>query len=188
MKTTKRIIIVTCLIALIGFLGGLFLLRGDHTIDFVNIYLDSNLISLYLEPCLFILIATEISWIKPIRNYVVIRHQNKIILKRLIVLILIDWDLFYSSLLIPYLLLNKPLFSVGNAIKGSLVILAHIFLVLLLCLSLLKIYQSSSLYFLLFVVILLTITYHFSIEKEVLLPFYSQFFDPLWRAKNKIYG
>ncbi|WP_283600292.1 hypothetical protein [Lactobacillus hominis] len=188
MRTRNRILFISILIILIGLLGGFSLIRHAHTPDFINLYFDSNLISLYIEPFFFILTTAEMVWLNPIRNYAIIRNQNHKILTKLIALIILNWLLLYTSLLLPFMFLNKPFFILGKINDGIFIVLIHIFIVLILSLLLIKVYESSNPYFLLFLVILIITTYHFSIEKRILLPLYSQFFDPLWRAKHHIYG
>ncbi|RMC24158.1 MULTISPECIES: hypothetical protein [unclassified Lactobacillus] len=192
MKTKRfsyRFILIGLLITFIGFWGGQFLIRRSDpsTMELLNTYLNANLVSLYLQPIILTLFYSQVLALRKIRLFVGVRKKNNQIIAFLLGIATFYCLIFLLSLFVPYLGTNYPFFKNGSPVLGMTLLLLHVFVLLFLSWLLVGGYQLHHPYFLLFLVIVLDLIYHFIIEKKLLI-LYSPLYDPLYRAVHHIYG
>ncbi|MDF7673118.1 hypothetical protein PT281_07570 [Lactobacillus sp. ESL0701] len=174
---------------LLGLWSGEYLITTNppETMELTNAYLDSNLISLYVQPIVLVLMYTQVLRFRNIYLLIGVRGQTNQMTKRLLVLVTMYSLVFCLGLIVPYLFTGFPLFRNGSPILGTAIILLHVGVLLFLAWLLVGAYNSKHPYFLLFIVLILEVTYHYYFEKQILIK-YSPLYDPLYRAVHHIYG
>ncbi|RMC46739.1 hypothetical protein [Lactobacillus sp. ESL0230] len=191
MKTKRfsyRFILNGLLITFIGLWAGQFLIRRSDpsTMELLNIYLNANLVSLYLQPIMLTLFYSQVLALRKIRLFVGVRKKDNQIIAILLGIATFYCLIFLLGLFVPYLGTNYPFFKNGSPVLG-MTLLLHVFVLLFLSWLLVGGYQLRHPYFLLFLVIVLDLIYHFIIEKKLLI-LYRPLYDPLYRAVHHIYG
>lgn len=188
-KINQRICLIGVMITLLGLGCGLELITNNpsQTMELINAYIDSNLLSLYVQPMILVLMYTQILRFRNVRLLVGVRGQTNQMIKRLLILVTVYCLVFCLGLIVPYLFTSFPLFRNGSPILGTAIILLHLGILLFLAWLLVGAYNLDHPYFLLFIVLILEVAYHFYFEKQILIK-YSPLYDPLYRAVHHIYG
>lgn len=188
-RFSYRFILIGLLITFISLWGGQFLISKSDpsTMELLNIYFNANLVSLYLQPIMLTLFYSQVLALRKIRLFVGVRKKDNQIIAILLGIATFYCLIFLLGLFVPYLGTNYPFFKNGSPVLGMTLLLLHIFVLLFLSWLLVGGYQLRHPYFLLFLVIVLDLIYHFIIEKKLLI-LYSPLYDPLYRAVHHIYG
>ncbi|WEV70469.1 hypothetical protein OZY43_05870 [Lactobacillus sp. ESL0785] len=188
-KVSQRIWLIGIIIALLGLWGGWYLIINSpaETMELPNAYIDSNLVSLYLQPVILALMYTQILRFRNVRLLVGVRGQTNQMTKRLLILVTMYCLVFCLGLIVPYLFTSFPLFRNGNSILGTMILVLHVGILLFLAWVLVGAYNLKHPYLLLLIIFILEMAYHFYFEKQILIK-YSPLYDPLYRAVHHIYG
>lgn len=179
----------TFLIAVLGLIASFYLgnTQSDtNEIPFVFLY--ENGLSLYFQSAVYIIVFTQVLRFRMVRNFIEIRNKTEMILIKLVRLIVLEWGIFWASVLVPYCVLHfLTLFKLGNPIIGIILLLMHMILMLILMLIIVLAYQMPYPYLIVIFSIFVMQLYHYGLEIPVLLPKYSMIFDPMYRAIHHIY-
>lgn len=188
-RISRRLVLIGFIIFFIGLIGSIILIKtgSPETMELPNEYLNFHLVSLYLQPAVFLLLYNQILTFRNINVFVTVRRKNKWMMFHLMVLAAIYCLLFVLGLFVPYFLTGYPLFKFGSPILGTELIILHVLVFLLLLWLLVVGYNWHRPYLLLLIVILIDLIYHYYIEKNILVS-YSPLYDELYRAIHEIYG
>ncbi|WP_294831823.1 hypothetical protein [uncultured Lactobacillus sp.] len=170
-------------------MGSIILIKtgSPETMELPNEYLNFNMVSLYLQPAVFLLFYKQILTFRNINLFVTVRKKNRSMIMHLMVLATIYCLIFVLGLFVPYFFTDYPLFKFGNPIVGIELILLHVLAFLLLLWLLVGGYNWHRPYLLLLMAIIIDLIYHYYIEKNILIN-YSPVYDELYRAIHEIYG
>ncbi|WEV44167.1 hypothetical protein OZX56_02760 [Lactobacillus sp. ESL0684] len=185
----RKLSLTSLIITLLGLWGGWYLTTQSEpaTMELPNAYLNANLVSLYLQPAVLILIYNQILTFRKINLLVGVRQWTNKMIARLLILATLDCLLFCAGLIIPYLMTDFPFFRNGSPLLGTALLLLHVAVLILMAWLLVGAYQMRYPQLLLFIVIIIDLVYHFYFEKQALI-LYSPLYDPLYRAVHRIYG
>ena len=188
-RISRRLVLIGFIIFFIGLIGSIILIKtgSPETMELPNEYLNFHLVSLYLQPAVFLLLYNQILTFRNINVFVTVRRKNKWMMFHLMVLAAIYCLLFVLGLFGPYFLTGYPLFKFGSPILGTELIILHVLVFLLLLWLLVGGYNWHRPYLLLLIVIIIDLIYHYYIEKNILIS-YSPLYDELYRAIHEIYG
>ena len=188
-RIQRKLVLTGFLIFFIGLTGSIILIKTGlpETMELPNEYLNFHLVSLYLQPAIFLLLYKKILTFRNINVFITVRRKRRWMIFHLIVLAAIYCLLFVLGLFVPYFLTGYPLFKFGNPILGTELIILHVFVFLLLLWLLVGGYNWHRPYLLLLIVIITDLIYHYYIEKNILIS-YSPLYDELYRAIHEIYG
>ena len=188
-RIQRRLVLNGFLIFFIGLTGSIILIKtgSPETMELPNEYLNFHMVSLYLQPAVFLLFYKQILTFRNINVFVTVRKKNKSMIMHLMVLATIYCLIFVLGLFVPYFFTDYPLFKFGNPIVGIELILLHVLAFLLLLWLLVGGYNWHRPYLLLLMAIIIDLIYHYYIEKNILIN-YSPVYDELYRAIHEIYG
>ena len=188
-RISRRLVLTGFIIFFIGLTGSIILIKtgSPETMELPNEYLNFHLVSLYLQPAVFLLVYKQILTFRNINVFITVRKKSRWMMFHLMVLAAIYCLLFVLGLFGPYFLTSYPLFKFGSPILGTELIILHVFVFLLLLWLLVGGYNWHRPYLLLLIVILIDLIYHYYIEKNILVS-YSALYDELYRAIHEIYG
>ncbi|WP_270448270.1 hypothetical protein [Lactobacillus delbrueckii] len=155
--------------------------------DIVYFFLYNNLLSLYLQTFILLIIFGQILKVRPIAVFLGIRQAETGLVKKLLQLILLDILVMTVGLALPYLLSVRHYFRWGSPALGSLLLFLH-----LLCFALCAFFMILSLrvshpWLIFIIAIAVIMLYHYNLEQSTLLSKYSILFDPLYRAIHRVY-
>ncbi|WP_379859243.1 hypothetical protein [Lactobacillus kimbladii] len=188
-RISHRLVLIGFIIFFIGLIGSIILIKtgSPETMELPNEYLNFHLVSLYLQPTVFLLFYKQVLTFRNINVFVTVRKKNRSMIMHLMVLATIYCLIFVLGLFVPYFLTGYPLFKFGSPILGTELIILHVFVLLLLLWLLVGGYNWHRPYLLLLIVIIIDLIYHYYIEKNILIS-YSPLYDELYRAIHEIYG
>ena len=188
-RISCKLVLNGFLIFLIGLMGSILLIKtgSPETMELPNEYLNFHMVSLYLQPAVFLLFYKQILTFRNINVFVTVRKKNKWMTFHLMLLAAIYCLIFLLGLFVPYFFTDYPLFKFGNPIVGIELILLHVLAFLLLLWLLVGGYNWHRPYLLLLMAIIIDLIYHYYIEKNILIN-YSLVYDELYRAVHEIYG
>lgn len=188
-RIQRRLVLNGFLIFLIGLMGSIILIKtgSPETMELPNEYLNFHMVSLYLQPAVFLLFYKHILTFRNINVFVTVRKKNKSMIMHLMVLATIYCLIFVLGLFVPYFFTGYPLFKFGSPILGTELIILHVLVFLLLLWLLVGGYNWHRPYLLLLMAIIIDLIYHYYIEKNILIN-YGPVYDELYRAIHEIYG
>lgn len=188
-RIQRRLVLNGFLIFFIGLMGSIILIKtgSPETMELPNEYLNFHMVSLYLQPAVFLLFYKQILTFRNINVFVTVRKKNRSMIMHLMILATIYCLIFVLGLFVPYFFTDYPLFKFGNPIVGIELILLHVLAFLLLLWLLVGGYNWHRPYLLLLMAIIIDLIYHYYIEKNILIN-YSPVYDELYRAIHEIYG
>lgn len=188
-RISCRLVLNGFIVFLIGLMGSIILIKtgSPETMELPNEYLNFHMVSLYLQPAVFLLFYKQILTFRNINVFVTVRKKNKSMIMHLMVLATIYCLIFVLGLFVPYFFTDYPLFKFGKPIVGIELILLHVLAFLLLLWLLVGGYNWHRPYLLLLMAIIIDLIYHYYIEKNILIN-YSPVYDELYRAIHEIYG
>ena len=188
-RIQRRLVLNGFLIFFIGLTGSIILIKtgSPETMELPNEYLNFNMVSLYLQPAVFLLFYKQVLTFRNINVFVTVRKKNRSMIMHLMILATIYCLIFVLGLFVPYFFTDYPLFKFGNPIVGIELILLHVLAFLLLLWLLVGGYNWHRPYLLLLMAIIIDLIYHYYIEKNILIN-YSPVYDELYRAIHEIYG
>ena len=188
-RISCRLVLNGFIVFLIGLMGSIILIKtgSPETMELPNEYLNFHMVSLYLQPAVFLLFYKQILTFRNIKVFVTVRKKNKSMTFHLMLLAAIYCLIFVLGLFVPYFFTDYPLFKFGNPIVGIELILLHVLAFLLLLWLLVGGYNWHRPYLLLLMAIIIDLIYHYYIEKNILIN-YSPVYDELYRAIHEIYG
>lgn len=175
------------LIFILSAAASIYTLHAIKERDIVYFFLYNNLLSLYLQTFVLLIIFSQILKVRPIAVFLGIRQAETGLVKKLLQLILLDILVMTVGLAIPYLLGVHHYFRWGSPALGSLLLFLH-----LLCFTLCALFMILSLrvsrpWLIFIIAIAVIMLYHYNLEQSTLLSKYSIIFDPLYRATHYIY-
>lgn len=188
-RIQRRLVLNGFLIFFIGLTGSIILIKtgSPETMELPNEYLNFHMVSLYLQPAVFLLFYKQVLTFRNINVFVTVRKKNRSMIMHLMMLATIYCLIFVLGLFVPYFFTDYPLFKFGNPIVGIELILLHVLAFLLLLWLLVGGYNWHRPYLLLLMAIIIDLIYHYYIEKNILIN-YSPVYDELYRAIHEIYG
>ncbi|WP_294763737.1 hypothetical protein [uncultured Lactobacillus sp.] len=188
-RISCRLVLNGFIVFLIGLMGSIILIKtgSPETMELPNEYLNFHMVSLYLQPAVFLLFYKQILTFRNINVFVTVRKKNRSMIMHLMVLATIYCLIFVLGLFVPYFFTDYPLFKFGKPIVGIELILLHVLAFLLLLWLLVGGYNWHRPYLLLLMAIIIDLIYHYYIEKNILIN-YSPVYDELYRAIHEIYG
>ena len=188
-RISCKLVLNGFIVFLIGLMGSIILIKtgSPETMELPNEYLNFNMVSLYLQPAVFLLFYKQILTFRNINVFVTVRKKNRSMIMHLMVLATIYCLIFVLGLFVPYFFTDYPLFKFGKPIVGIELILLHVLAFLLLLWLLVGGYNWHRPYLLLLMAIIIDLIYHYYIEKNILIN-YSPVYDELYRAIHEIYG
>ena len=188
-RIQRRLVLNGFLIFFIGLTGSIILIKtgSPETMELPNEYLNFHMVSLYLQPAVFLLFYKQVLTFRNINVFVTVRKKNRSMIMHLMILATIYCLIFVLGLFVPYFFTDYPLFKFGNPIVGIELILLHVLAFLLLLWFLVGGYNWHRPYLLLLMAIIIDLIYHYYIEKNILIN-YSPVYDELYRAIHEIYG
>lgn len=127
-RISRRLVLIGFIIFFIGLIGSIILIKtgSPETMELPNEYLNFHLVSLYLQPAVFLLLYNQILIFRNINVFVTVRRKNKWMMFHLMVLAAIYCLLFVLGLFGPYFLTSYPLFKFGSPILGTELIILHV--------------------------------------------------------------
>ncbi|MGQ5708485.1 hypothetical protein [Lactobacillus sp. PSON] len=156
--------------------------------DIPYVFLYGHGVSLYFQTAVYLIVFTQILRLRPIRNMIEVRNKTNETILKLFRLVLLDWLIFWSCLLIPYCLIHRTkLFQVGDWRLGLLLLVMHMLLMLIVMLIMIAAYSMPYPYLAFVFALLVTLLYHYNLERPILMVKYSIIFDPLYQAIHHIY-
>lgn len=175
------------LIFILSVAASIYTLHAIKERDIVYFFLYNNLLSLYLQTFVLLIIFGQILKVRPIAVFLGIRQAETGLVKKLLQLILLDILVMTVGLALPYLLGVRHYFRWGSPALGSLLLFLH-----LLCFALCALFMILSLrvshpWLIFIIAIAVIMLYHYNLEQSTLLSKYSILFDPLYRATHYIY-
>lgn len=175
------------LIFILSAAASIYTLYAIKERDIVYFFLYNNLLSLYLQTFVLLIIFGQILKVRPIAVFLGIRQAETGLVKKLLQLILLDILVMTVGLAIPYLLGVRHYFRWGSPALGSLLLFLH-----LLCFALCALFMILSLrvshpWLIFIIAIAVIMLYHYNLEQSTLLSKYSILFDPLYRAIHRVY-
>lgn len=175
------------LIFILSAATSIYTLHAIKERDIVYFFLYNNLLSLYLQTFVLLIIFGQILKVRPIAVFLGIRKAETGLVKKLLQLILLDILVMTVGLAIPYLLGVRHYFRWGSPALGSLLLFLH-----LLCFTLCALFMILSLrvshpWLIFIIAIAVIMLYHYNLEQSTLLSKYSILFDPLYRAIHRVY-
>ncbi|MGM9911675.1 MAG: hypothetical protein ACI31N_08880 [Lacticaseibacillus absianus] len=175
------------LIFILSAATSIYTLHAIKERDIVYFFLYNNLLSLYLQTFVLLIIFGQILKVRPIAVFLGIRQAETGLVKKLLQLILLDILVMMVGLALPYLLGVRHYFRWGSPALGSLLLFLH-----LLCFALCALFMILSLrvshpWLVFIIAIAVIMLYHYNLEQSTLLSKYSILFDPLYRAIHRVY-
>lgn len=188
-RISCKLVLNGFIVFLIGLMGSIILIKtgSPETMELPNEYLNFHMVSLYLQPAVFLLFYKQVLTFRNINVFVTVRKKNRSMIMHLMVLATIYCLIFVLGLFVPYFFTDYPLFKFGKPIVGIELILLHVLAFLLLLWLLVGGYNWHRPYLLLLMAIIIDLIYHYYIEKNILIN-YSPVYDELYRAIHEIYG
>ena len=188
-KTEKYFKQTLLWIAGIGLVASFFFSNSsDDMVEIPYTFLYKHGISLYFQTAVYLIAFTQILRLRPIRNMIEVRNKTNETIVKLFKLVLLDWLIFWSCLLIPYCLIHRAkLFQVGDWRLGLLLLTLHMLLMLILMLIMIAAYSMPYPYLVFIFAFLVTLLYHYNLERPILMVKYSIIFDPLYQAIHHVY-
>ena len=165
----------------------IYLLHAKGEKDVVYFFLYNNLLSLYLQTFILLIIFGQILKVRPIAVYLRIRQAETGLVKKLFQVILLDILVMTVGLVLPYLLGVRNYFRWGNPALGSLLLFLHLLCFALCALFMLLSLKVSHPWLIFIIAIAVIMLYHYNLEQSILLTKYSILFDPLYRAIHRVY-
>ncbi|MDF7638927.1 hypothetical protein PT285_05880 [Lactobacillus sp. ESL0791] len=185
----RRLLLIGLAIAILAFAGGYWLMvtyNDQRYIDLLVIYIRNNGLSLYFQSFFLVTLYNQILTFRRIRLFVAVRQKTKKIIFCLLTLATVYCLLFLLAVFAPYFMSGKPLFQNGNPNTGTMILLLHALLLILLSWILVSAYKVPHPYLVLILVLILNLEIHYHLETKLLI-MYSPLFDPVYRAIHHIY-
>lgn len=176
-------------IAGIGLFTSFFFSTGsDDMVEIPYTFLYKHGISLYFQTAVYFIVYTQVLRLRPIRNMIEVRNKTNETILKLFRLVLLDWLVFWSCLLLPYCLMHwTKLFQVGDWRLGLLLLIMHMLLMIIVMLIMIAAYSMPYPYLTFVFAVLVTLLYHYNLERPILMVKYSIIFDPLYQAIHHVY-
>ena len=114
------------LIFILSAATSIYTLHAIKERDIVYFFLYNNLLSLYLQTFVLLIIFGQILKVRPIAVFLGIRQAETGLVKKLLQLILLDILVMTVGLAIPYLLGVRHYFRWGSPALGSLLLFLHL--------------------------------------------------------------
>ncbi len=175
------------LIFILSAATSIYTLHAIKERDIVYFFLYNNLLSLYLQTFVLLIIFGQILKVRPIAVFLGIRQAETGLVKKLLQLILLDILVMTVGLAIPYLLGVRHYFRWGSPALGSLLLFLHLLCFALCALFMLLSLKVSHPWLVFIIAIAVIMLYHYNLEQSILLTKYSILFDPLYRAIHRVY-
>ena len=157
----------------------IYLLHAKGEKDVVYFFLYNNLLSMYLQTFILLIIFGQILKVRPIAVYLRIRQAETGLVKKLFQVILLDILVMTVGV--------RHYFRWGSPALGSLLLFLHLLCFALCALFMLLSLKVSHPWLIFIIAIAVIMLYHYNLEQSTLLSKYSILFDPLYRAIHRVY-